>query len=64
MVVDELGEYLILKGYTEMDSTRFKRGNTIIYLGLHGGQDTFKITESGEETYRGSGIFDLSKKVK
>ena len=64
MVVDELGEYLILKGYAELDSTRFKRGNKMVTLGIRGGYDTWRITESGEFISQGVGLTSLINAIK
>ena len=64
MVIDELGEYLVLRGFSELDSTRFKKRNTLVYLGVRGGHDNFKITESGEQIAVGTGISQLVRMIK
>lgn len=64
MLIDEMGEYLVLKGFRELDSSRFKKGNTMVTFGVRGGYENFKVTESGEQTHLGSGYDQLIKVVK
>lgn len=64
MVYDELGEYLILRGFSELDSTRFKRGNTMVLMGVRGSYENFRITESGEFVSQGHGMSDLVRLIK